>query len=306
MTQSASRQPATRATAPAAASASGDGLDIRLVSGALGAEVRGIDLNGITDAQFDRIHALMLEHLVLFFPDQQNLTPKAHVALGRRFGDVKVHPNLPRLEDYPEVTLIEPDKGGKADEWHIDVSFSPHPPIAAILHLITCPPSGGDTMWSNQYLAYETLSPAFQEMLEGLTAVHVLKVPPVVEMSAEHPVVRVHPVTGRRSLYVTRMWTSHIPQLSRHESDAVLQHLFEHSEQPRFTCRHRWDPHTVALWDNRATQHVAINDYQEYRRGQRVVVSGDLPTSDTPRKPDYEQIGDERYYPRRINARVGY
>ncbi|MDT0440119.1 MULTISPECIES: TauD/TfdA family dioxygenase [Streptomyces] len=299
MTQSAAPR---RATAPTP----GDAFDVRPVSGALGAEVRGVDLNEITDAQFDRIHALMLEHLVLFFPDQEKLTPKAHVAFGRRFGEVEVHPFLPKLPDHPEITVIEPDKGGKADEWHIDVSFSPSPPIASILHLITCPPAGGDTMWSNQYRAYETLSPSFKEMLEGLTAVHVLKIPPVVEMSAEHPVVRIHPVTGHRSLYVTRMWTSHIPQLSRQESDAVLQHLFEHSEQPAFTCRYRWDPHTVALWDNRVTQHMAINDYQEHRRGQRVTVNGDLPTGGTPAKPEYRRNGDERYYPRRVNARVGY
>ncbi|MFE3741860.1 TauD/TfdA dioxygenase family protein [Streptomyces sp. NPDC059134] len=306
MTQSAAAGPATALTVPAAGSAPGDEFDIRSVSGALGAEVRGIDLNEITDAQFDRIHALMLEHLVLFFPDQEKLTPKAHVAFGRRFGEVEVHPFLPKLADHPEITVIEPDKGGKADEWHIDVSFSPSPPIASILHLITCPPAGGDTMWSNQYAAYDRLSPSFQEMLEGLTAVHVLKIPPVVEMSAEHPVVRVHPVTGRRSLYVTRMWTSHIPQLTRQESDVVLQHLFEHSEQPAFTCRYRWDPHTVALWDNRVTQHIAINDYQEHRRGQRVTVNGDLPTGGTPAKPEYRRNGDERYYPRRVNARVGY
>lgn len=281
-------------------------LDIRPVSGALGVEVRGIDLNEITDEQAARVRALMLEHLVLFFPGQENLTPEGHVALAKRFGDVEVHPFLPRVKEHPEVTRIESDKGGKADEWHIDVSFAPNPPVASILHLITCPPAGGDTMWSNQYLAYETLSQPFREMLEGLTAVHVLKLPHVIEMSAEHPVVRVHPETGRRSLYVTRMWTSHIPQLSRHESDAVLQHLFEHSEQPSFHCRYRWEPHAVAIWDNRATQHVAINDYREFRAAQRVVVVGDRPESDTPRRPDYVPNADERYYPRRINAYRGY
>ncbi|MFG2525974.1 TauD/TfdA dioxygenase family protein [Streptomyces sp. NPDC048527] len=281
-------------------------LNVRPVSGSIGAEVRGLDLSEITDAQFEEIHALMLTHLVLFFPGQEKLTPKAHVEFGRRFGDVEVHPFLPKLEEYPEVTLIESDKGGKAEEWHIDVTFSPNPPIASILHLITCPPSGGDTMWSNQYVAYETLSAPFREMLDGLTAVHVLRAPQLGELTAEHPVVRVHPVTGRRSLYVTRMWTSHIPQLSRHESDAVLQHLFEHSEQPRFACRYSWDPHTVALWDNRATQHVAVNDYQDYRLGQRVTVIGDNPVADTPRRPNYERDGDERYYPRRVNARFGY
>lgn len=283
-----------------------DDLVVRPVSGAIGAEVRGVDLSKVTDELFARIHALMLEHLVLFFPEQTNLTPEAHVALGRRFGEVEVHPFLPKVEGHPEVALIESDKGGKADEWHIDVTFSENPPVASILHLITCPPAGGDTMWSNQYLAYETLSAPFRELLDGLTAVHVLRAPQVGELSAEHPVVRVHPETGRRSLYVTRMWTSHIPQLTRHESDAVLQHLFEHSESPRFACRHRWDPHTVALWDNRATQHLAINDYQEYRMGQRVTILGDHPTGDTPRHPHYERDGDERYYPRRVNARFGY
>ncbi|WP_326692470.1 TauD/TfdA family dioxygenase [Streptomyces sp. NBC_01795] len=306
MSQSAVSQSAMSHSPVSQSPAPEEEFDIRPVSGALGAEVRGVDLNEITDAQFERIHALMLEHLVLFFPGQESLTPKAHVAFGRRFGDVEVHPFLPKLEEHPEVTLIESDKGGKADEWHIDVTFSPNPPIASILHLVTCPPAGGDTMWSNQYLAHETLSAPFREMLDGLTAVHVLKAPQVGELSAEHPVVRVHPVTGRRSLYVTRMWTSHIPQLSRHESDAVLQHLFEHSEQPRFTCRHRWDPYTVALWDNRATQHVAVNDYQDYRLGRRVTVVGDRPAADTPRRPDYERDGDERYYPRRVNARFGY
>ncbi len=120
MTPSAPPQPATT-TVPAGE------IDIRRVSGALGAEVRGIDLNDLTDTQFDRIHELMLEHLVLFFPDQQRLTPERHVAFGRRFGEVDVHPFLPKLEGHPEITVIEPDKGGKADEWHIDVSFSPSP-----------------------------------------------------------------------------------------------------------------------------------------------------------------------------------
>lgn len=283
-----------------------DGLDIRPASGALGAEVRGIDLSTLTDAQFEQIHALMLKYLVLFFPGQESLTPEAHVALGRRFGEVEVHPFLPKLDGHPEVVLIESDKGGKADEWHIDVTYRPDPPVASILHLVDCPPAGGDTMWSNQYLAYETLSAPFREMLDGLTAVHVLKAPQVGELTAEHPVVRVHPVTGRRSLYVTRMWTSHIPQLSRAESDAVLQHLFDHSEQPRLACRHRWDPHTVALWDNRATQHQAVNDYRDYRLGRRVTVLGDRPAGDTPRRADYEPDGDERYYPRRVAARFGY
>ncbi|WDV30558.1 TauD/TfdA family dioxygenase [Streptomyces sp. AD16] len=124
----------------AAAPVPSDAFDIRRVSGALGAEVRGIDLDDLSDAQFDRIHELLLEHLVLFFPDQERLTPEGHIAFGRRFGEVEVHPFLPKLEGHPEITVIQPDKGGKADEWHIDVSFSPSPPIASILHLIDTPP----------------------------------------------------------------------------------------------------------------------------------------------------------------------
>ncbi|MFI0775870.1 TauD/TfdA dioxygenase family protein [Streptomyces sp. NPDC021212] len=279
---------------------------VRPVSGALGAEIFGMDLTDIGDADFERIRELLLRYLVIFFPDQSHLTPEAHIALGKRFGEVEVHPFLPKVEGHPELALIESDKGGKADEWHIDVTFSPNPPVASILHLVTCPESGGDTMWSNQYLAYETLSEPYREMLDGLTAVHVLKAPEVGEMKAEHPVVRVHPETGRRSLYVTRMWSSHIPQLSRHESDTVLQFLFEHSEQPIFNCRYRWQPGAVAMWDNRATQHLAINDYSAYRKGQRVTILGDHPTGDAPRWKNYERRGDERYYPRRVNAKAGY
>ncbi|MDI5967253.1 TauD/TfdA dioxygenase family protein [Streptantibioticus silvisoli] len=281
-------------------------LRVTPVSGALGARLHGLDLNDVDDAVFERVHELLLRHLVLFVPGQVGLTPQAHVALGRRFGEVEVHPFLPKVDGHPELTLIESDKGGKADEWHIDVTFTPTPPMASILHLVTCPPAGGDTMWSNQYLAYETLSAPFREMLDGLTAVHVLRAPEVGEFSAEHPVVRVHPETGRRSLYVTRMWTSHIPQLSRDESDAVLQHLFDHSESPRFSCRYQWQAGDVAIWDNRATQHLAVNDYAEYRRGQRVTVLGDRPTGDAPRWKEYERAGDERYWPRRVTAKSGY
>jgi taurine dioxygenase len=281
-------------------------LTVTPVSGAIGARVHGVDLAAVDDALFERIHALLLEHLVLFFPGQEGLTPQAHVALGRRFGEVEVHPFLPKAPGFPELTLIESDKGGKADEWHIDVSYSATPPVASILHLVTCPPAGGDTMWANQYLAYERLSQPFRELLEGLTAVHVLRAPQIGELTAEHPVVRVHPVTGRRSLYVPRMWTSHIPQLTREESDAVLQHLFDHSESPRFTCRYQWRAGDVAMWDNRATQHLAVNDYTGYRKGQRVTVLGDNPVGDAPARKHHERFADERYYPRRVAAKFGY
>ncbi|MCM3804665.1 TauD/TfdA family dioxygenase [Streptomyces sp. DR7-3] len=281
-------------------------LAVTPVSGALGAEIRGVDLTELTDELFEHIHELLLEHLVVFFPDQEHLTPEAHIALGRRLGELEVHPFLPKADGHPEIVVLDADQGAKADEWHIDVTFQPNPPVASILHLQVCPASGGDTMWSNQYLVYETLSEPMRELLDGLTAVHVLNTPQTGEHSAEHPVVRIHPETGRRSLYVTRMWTSHIPQLSRPESDALLQYLFEHSESPRFNCRYRWQPGAVAMWDNRATQHLAVNDYTGPRRGQRVTVLGDHPTGDTPRWKEYRPAPDERYYPRHVTARHGY
>ncbi|WP_225730029.1 MULTISPECIES: TauD/TfdA family dioxygenase [unclassified Nocardia] len=282
-------------------------IDIRPISGALGAEVRGIDLATITDSEFATVHALLLEHLVLFFPDQGDLPPAAHVAFGRRFGEVEIHPYLPKLDDHPEVVLIESDKGGKVDCWHTDMTFQPSPPIVSILQLITCPPRGGDTMWTNQYLVYERLSTPIRELVDGLTAVHQVTVPATgFSSSAEHPLVREHPETGRRSLYANRLFTSHIPQLSRNESDALLQQLIEFSESPQFCCRFRWQPGAVAIWDNRVTQHYAVNDYAERRVGRRVTVLGDHPKGNPARWAAYEPAPGERYWPSRINAASGY
>jgi taurine dioxygenase len=281
-------------------------LDVRPVSGALGAEVHGVDLAALTDDLFKEIHGLLLEHLVLFFPGQSELTPQAHIAFGHRFGEVETHPFLPKAEGFPEVAVID-SADDKADIWHTDLTFSAGPPIASLLHLVTCPPYGGDTMWSNQYLAYEKLSRPMRDLLDGLTAVHVVDNPATgFRSTAEHPLVRVHPVTGRRSLYVNRAFTSHIPQLSRNESDLVLQHLFDFSEAARLTCRYHWSQGDVAVWDNRVTMHLAVNDYTARRIGQRVTVLGDLPAGDEPRWPHYEPDGDERYWPRQVNAKRGY
>jgi len=262
-------------------------LDIEPVSGALGAEVHGIDLEHITGAEFDALHAALLEHLVLFFPDQ-HLSPEGHIALGRRFGEIEVHPFLPkRDDDHPEIVVLDGDHGARADVWHTDVTFSEHPPIASILHMVVCPARGGDTMFSNQYLVYESLSAPMRELLDGLTAVHTAAVYGVPDRTAEHPVVRRHPITGRRSLYVNRQFTARIPQLRRNESDALLAELFRFSEQPEFQCRYRWSEGTVGIWDNRCTQHYAVNDYDEPRRIERVTVLGDDPAGDPSRWPDY-------------------
>ena len=269
-------------------------LDLRPVSGALGAEIHGLDLEHVTDAQFAALHEALLRYHVVFMPAQQ-LTPDGHVALARRFGEIEIHPFIPKLDDeHPEIVVLDGDQGARADVWHTDVTWSPHPPIASILHMVVCPPSGGDTMFSNQHLVYEALSAPLRELLDGCTAVHTAAVFGAPEHRAEHPVVRTHPVTGRRSLYVNRQFTSHIPQLSRDESDALLAHLYSFSEQPPFQCRYRWEPGGVGIWDNRSTQHYAVNDYDAPRLIQRVTVLGDDPQGSPPRW--------DHFTPQRIGA----
>jgi taurine dioxygenase len=283
------------------------GLDVRPVSGALGVEVHGIDLTALTDELFAQLRELLHKHLVIFIVGQHRLTPAAHVAFGARFGELELHPYLPRLDGQPEIVIIDSERGGKVDVWHTDMTFHQSPPIASILHLVA-PPSGGggDTMWTNQYLAYEQLSPPLRELIEGLTAIHVIRIGTEFTSRAEHPVVRVHPETGRRALYVNRLFTSHIPQLSRNESDALLQLLFEHAESPQFTCRYRWGLGDVAVWDNRVTQHYAVNDYLQPRRGQRVTILGDQPTGAPPRWTHYVPEPGQRYWPARVNAVENY
>jgi taurine dioxygenase len=275
---------------------------VRLMTGALGAQIIGIDVNALTDDGFGLIHDLLLKHQVVFIAGQAGMTPEAHIALGRRFGELELHPYLPRLEGHQEIVIIDSEKGGRVDVWHTDMTFHQSPPIASILHLVQVPPSGGDTMFTNQRLVYEQLSAPMRDFLDGLTAVHIVRADNSYSSRAEHPVVRVHPETGRRSLYVNRLFTSHIPQLSRNERDALLEYLFRFSEGPQFTCRYRWHAGDVAIWDNRVTQHYAVNDYAEIRRGQRVTVLGDHPAGDKPRWPQYVAAPGQRYWPDSVNA----
>ncbi|HEY0167511.1 MAG TPA: TauD/TfdA family dioxygenase [Jatrophihabitans sp.] len=280
--------------------------EVRLVAGALGAEISGIDVNTLTDEAFDRIHQLLLAHQVVFITGQTELAPEAHIALGRRFGEVELHPYLPRLEGHPEIVIIDSEDGGKVDVWHTDMTFHQSPPQVSILRLLQVPETGGDTMFTNQCLVYEELSTPLRDFLDGLTAIHVIRIGNEFTSRAEHPVVRVHPETGRRSLYVNRLFTSHIPQLSRNESDAILEYLFRFSEGPQFTCRYRWHAGDIAIWDNRVTQHYAVNDYRDVRRGQRVTVLGDHPTGDQPRWEHYVAAPGQRYWPDRVNAVDNY
>ncbi|MCU1487533.1 MAG: taurine dioxygenase [Actinomycetia bacterium] len=268
-------------------------LTARRIAGSLGAELHGLDLANLDDAGYEQLRAALREHMVVFLPDQ-HLTPGQHITLGRRFGEIEIHPFIQKLdEDHPEIVLLQSERGMVADVWHTDVTFSPTPPLFSILNMLQCPPSGGDTMWSNQALVYESLSAPIRELLLGLTAVNNAAVFGHPETTAEHPVVRVHPETGRASLFVNRQFTDRIVQLSRGESDALLGYLYAFSEQPQFNCRYSWTEGTIGIWDNRTTQHYVVNDFDGPRALTRVTILGDHPTAagDTARWSAYAPEG---------------
>jgi taurine dioxygenase len=254
-------------------------LDVTRLTAALGAEIRGVDLAALDDDGFARIRELILEHLVVFFPEQ-NLTPEEQIAFAARFGEVHVFPfpGDAKVEGHPEILVLEGNRS-HADTWHTDGTFEQRPALGTILKMVTLPSVGGDTMWTNQYLAYETLSEPLRVFLDDLTAVHSSRslVHDADELASTHPVVRVHPETGRKCLFVNRTWTSHIVELSRGESDAMLGYLHTWSERPEFQCRYKWTVGTIGFWDNRCTQHYALGDYDEFRRIERVMVVGDVP-----------------------------
>jgi len=269
-------------------------IEVRRLNPVIGAEISGVDLSKDLDSQqFKELHEALMENLVIFFRNQ-NITVEQHKAFGRRFGKLHVHPNAAQeLAGHPEILVIKADENSKhvaGEEWHSDVSCDEEPPMGSVLHMHTVPPDGGgDTMFANMYAAFEALSPPLQRMLEGLTAVHDsskahgyrIKAGDRSDMNfprSIHPVVRTHPVTGRKALYVNRGFTTRITQLRPHESTAMLEMLYRHCETPEFMCRFRWQPNSVAFWDNRATQHHALFDYFPDRRyGLRVTVVGDKP-----------------------------
>lgn len=264
-------------------------LDVRLLSGSLGAEIRGLALADATSADAAAIHQLLLEHMVLFFPDQ-HLDPDEHIAFGRHFGTLESHPNLDFASERPEFFELrgEDGAGAVADEWHSDISFEANPSRFAILQVKECPGVGGDTIWANAAKAYDELSPPLRELCDGLSALHDAGPHLRAEQTYIHPVVRVHPETGRRSLFVNEHFTRRIVELSDAESAMLLPYLCRWIHEPRFTVRYRWSAGTVAMWDNRTTQHHVLNDFRGVRVIQRVTVMGDEPrAAEPPRWPAY-------------------
>ena len=258
----------------------------------IGAEIGGVDLARPSNRQLDEIHRALAENQVIFFRDQE-LTPEQHLDFGRNFGPLHIHPAAPHAPGHPELMIIHADKDSpraNGENWHSDVSCDELPPLGSILYIKTCPPHGGDTLFASMYAAYEALSERMQRYLDGLAALHDGE--PVYRglyanygvadkasyPRAEHPVVRTHPVTGRKALYVNRGFTRRILGIPRDESEGVLRYLYEHMENPLFQCRFRWRANSVAFWDNRCVQHHAMWDYWPHTRsGFRVTVRGDKP-----------------------------
>jgi len=247
---------------------------IRL-AGALGAEIIGFNLAGASGHEIDKIKALLLEHKVIFFPGQ-SIDIEEHVALGRQFGQIESHPNLKNpFTQHPEVFELAATHGGVADEWHTDITFQDSPSMMSILHMVKCPEVGGDTMWTSLSKAYDELSDPMRSLCEGLSALHDAHPHNRPQDMAVHPVVRVHPETGAKALYVNEHFTRRIVEMNATESRVILDYLTEWVKNPRFTVRYKWTPGTIAFWDNRCTQHFVLNDFEGERIVQRVTVMGD-------------------------------
>ncbi|MDH1263458.1 taurine dioxygenase [Pseudomonas sp. GD03944] len=276
-------------------------MSIRItpLSPALGAQIEGIDLREpLSDDQHQQIEQALLQHQVLFFRNQP-IEPQQQARFAARFGDLHIHPIYPNIPEQPEVLVLDTAVTDVRDNaiWHTDVTFLPTPALGAVLAAKQLPPLGGDTLWASSSAAFEALSRPLQVLLDGLTATHDFthsfplerygntpdaltryheaqrKHPPL-----SHPVVRTHPVTGRKGLFVNDGFTTRINELQDGESDALLRFLFAHSTRPEFTVRWRWQENDVAFWDNRITQHYAVDDYRPQRRVMhRATILGDVP-----------------------------
>jgi taurine dioxygenase len=273
-------------------------LDVRPISGALGAEIHGVDLSQDLDAHtIDAIHQAWLEHLVIFFRDQ-TLTPAQQLAFAQRIGEPVEYPFVRGIEGFPVITPVvklEHETKNFGGIWHSDTTYLEIPPKGTMLLARELPPRGGDTQFANMYLAYEALSSGMRNMLDGLIGISSsLKADATATredrrstdgradapeaLIAEHPVVRTHPETGRKALYVNVGHTAHFKNMTVEESMPIIDYLCRHLSRPEFTCRFQWGPGSLALWDNRCTPHLPINDYHGFRRVMhRITLQGDRP-----------------------------
>ncbi len=272
-------------------------MNVKKIAGALGAELSGVDLRSLTDQQVKEVRAAWLEHLVVFFRDQQ-LSPAEYMAFAKRIGQPIEYPFVKGIPGYPEiieVKKLEHEKVNFGGVWHSDTAYLDEPPMASMLLAREIPPHGGDTLFANMYLAYETLSDGMKRLLDPLVAVNSSAKADVTrtredrlktdardgagkELVAEHPVVRTHPETGRKALYVNFAHTVRFRDMTEKESAPLLEYLFQHQIRPEFTCRFVWQVGSLALWDNRCAQHNPVNDYHGYKRlMHRITLAGERP-----------------------------
>lgn len=274
-------------------------LDVAPIAGMIGAEISGLDLSTeLGDETIAEVRSAFVTHHVLVFRDQ-SLSPEQQVAFGRRFGPLDTHPFVAMNPDVPEVldvVTLPDDRFNFGGGWHCDLTFLEEPDLGSILYAVDVPAAGGDTLFANQHAAYEALSPPVRQLLDGLVAVHSAE-PQYGEgglstksksmsttgsemagATVEHPVVRTHPESGRKALYVNPAFTTRIRGVRADESRLLLDFLFAHAVKEPFQCRVRWQPGTLVMWDNRSVQHYAVHDYAGSRRHmRRITVHGDRP-----------------------------
>ncbi len=269
-------------------------IQVNPVTPSIGAEIHDIDLSQSLSGQtVKELQDALTQHLVLFFRDQ-DLTFEQHKTFGAYFGELHIHPNNKGPEGHPEILRIHADEGTKriaGDKWHSDVSCESEPPMGSILRLHTIPESGGDTLFASMYAAYDALSAPMQTYLGALTAIHDGE-PNYADRNrlagidntgrvfprAEHPIIRTHPVSGQKAIFVNPAFTTGIKGLPEDEEKAILDFLFTHIAKPAFHCRFQWEPNSIAFWDNRCAHHHAMWDYYpQVRSGYRVTIKGDRP-----------------------------
>ncbi|MBT3553262.1 MAG: taurine dioxygenase [Rhodospirillaceae bacterium] len=274
-------------------------IQVTPYASALGAVIGGVDLASVDDDTYLEVRRALMEHQVIFFEDQ-HMTPEQHLAFGRRFGSLNIHDFVGGMEEHPEIVEVrkEPeDERNFGGAWHVDVIYLEEPPLGSILYAKEIPGIGGDTLFANQVAAYDALSKGMKDMLDGMTAIATpaliygtqstdwsktssMNSSPTAtaEGEVEHPVVRVHPETGRKSLFLSGKFTPRFKDMTMEESAPLMDYLFAHQTKPQFCCRFKWAENAVAFWDNRCVMHYALNDYPGQRRlMHRVAVNGDRP-----------------------------